>query len=91
MSIRKVIDFKLDEFRYALKTSNVAAFIFSNMLKKQRIKFYEMYHNRGASEAIALGINIPSGFPIGSLDEVFLKRFTTWRALYQKQPILLLI
>ena len=74
MNVHKLIEFKLDEFRFALRTGSVIQFILSNISKNNRQQFYQMYHRRGLNGAIAAGINVPPDFPIGSLDEVFFER-----------------
>ena len=74
MNVHKLIEFKLDEFRFALRTGRVIAFILSNMSKTNRQQFYQMFHRKGLNSAIAVGISVPSEFPIGSLDEVFFEQ-----------------
>ena len=71
MNIRKFIDFKLDELKFAIKTSSVVIFFISNRSNGSRKQFYQLYHERGLNRAINLGIKVPTNFPIGSLDEVF--------------------
>ena len=71
MDIRKIVSFKMDELRYAKKTRKILKFIFSNVSKEKRKTFCENHLRRGLYAANSMGVNVPLGFPIGSLCEVF--------------------
>ena len=71
MDIRIIVSFKMDELRYAKRTKKILKFIFSNVSKEKRKSFFENYLRRGLYSANSMGVNVPLGFPIGSLCEVF--------------------
>lgn len=74
MTLRNTIEFKKDEFNYAVRAQKTLKFILSNASKKSRAAFYEEFVNRGRDAAMIHGIAIPPGYPTSSLSEVFFDR-----------------
>ena len=74
MNFRETLNFKAREFAYAKKTNQIIKFVISNASNNKRASFYKEFFERGYRAARALGIEVPKGYPLSSLDEVFFEK-----------------
>lgn len=74
MRFNETFNFKAREFAYARKTNQIFKFFMSNVSMEKRASYYQEFIKRGFRSAQALGIEVPNGYPLSSLDEVFFEK-----------------